>query len=388
MSVREAMSILQLTDQYRPAWLSEKKEIMIRYRVRDPLSGRWVQRKEKLNHRKNERKADLLAWARKRVGEINQMLSMGWNPLRDGDDRKAGKGLRAACEDFLRSKEREGRRDDTMRSYRSNVNILLRWVEASETPLITCAAFGEAQARAYMNWSYVERELRPKSFNNIHTFYITLWNWFKEQDYVKENVFMAVKKKDQDPEGGTQRPPTHAERALIKEALEEKQPRFFTFCMLCFYCGIRPKETFMLLPKHFDLVNQSILITRDVAKNKRTMGVAIPDVLMPYIRALELDKQRPDHYVFSKGFAPGNVRKDSRYSGKAWDRMRKRTGLSTEVTMYQLKHAGGEQLSRDGISAVDLMNHLRHQDLKETTTYTKRASQGGVRDVVGKASAF
>jgi integrase len=144
----------------------------------------------------------------------------------------------------------------------------------------------------------------------------------------------------------------------------------------------------MLKPQNFDLHGQSILIDRNVAKNKRTMGVALPDVLMPYLHALELQKQRPDHYVFSKEFQPGTDLKDSRYSGKAWDRMRRRIGLSKEVTNYQLKHAGGEQLSRDGVSAVDLMNHLRHQDLKETTTYTKRASRGGVRDVIHKASAF
>ena len=158
--------------------------------------------------------------------------------------------------------------------------------------------------------------------------------------------------------------------------------------MLCFHCAIRPNEAFQLKPENFHLEQQSITVPGRIAKNRRTQGVAVPDVMMPLLRALQLHKQHPDHFVFSTGFRPGAKQKDSRDSGKAWSKLREATGLPKAVTLYQLKHAGGEQLSRDGIGEVDLMNHFRHHDLAETSIYTKRNYAEGVRTVVHKASEF
>ncbi len=138
-------------------------------------------------------------------------------------------------------------------------------------------------------------------------------------------------------------------------------------------------------PENFHLQMQSITVPGRIAKNRRKQGVAVPDVMLSLLLALGLDKQHPDHFVFSTGFRPGAKQKDS---GKAWSRLRDATGLAKEVTLYQLKHAGGEQLSRDGVSEVDLMNHFRHHDLAETSIYTKRNYAEGVRTVVHKASEF
>jgi integrase len=386
MTVRAAMSDILLSSGYKLAELFKGKETYIGFCVRHPVTGQRVRIKERVGIKC--RTATGREWIRQRIKEINAALVLGWNPLRDGQARKTGKPLPEACTDFLKAKHRENRRPDTLRSYESNVVILLRWVATTPTPSITASAFSQEHARSFMNQAYVERELSPKTFNNIHTFYITLFNWFKEQGYVAANPFEAVKKKELNPEATGYRPPTEYERKVIREDLQKHQPRFFTMCLLCFHAGIRPKEAFMLRPRDFDLTAMAIVIPGVVAKNKRTMGVAIPQVLLPDLLALELDRQHPDHYVFSTRCQPGPRLKNSRYSGKLWDAMRKRTGLSKEVTMYQLKHAGGEQLSRDGIGDVDLMNHFRHHDLAETSTYTRRRYKDGVRTVVDKATAF
>jgi integrase len=323
-----------------------------------------------------------------RVRELNALLALGWSPLLKKTAAIQPHPLGEACENFLKTKIRESRRKDTIRSYRSTISHLLRWIVRSKLEKITVIEFGAEMARAFMNSNYLEREISPKTFNNNHTFYVTLWNWFIEQQYCHKNPFSNVKKKQLDPDGSSHRPPDLAERQRIREYLQVESPRFFTFCLLCFHCGIRPKEAFMLKPEHVDVEHQCIVVPGYIAKNKRTMGVAIPDVLIHHIQELDLGSQDPRHYIFSTGFHPGSLLKDSRHSGRTWDRLRKAINLDPAVTMYQLKHAGGEQLSRDGVSEVDLMNHLRHHDLSETTTYTKRSYREGVKTVIGKASKF
>lgn len=375
----------QLSD-YRPAALCKGREWVVKYYVRDEATGRMRRMREKLNHIAD--KAERHRFGLRRVKEINALLALGWNPHRDGMDLVKPRTVAEACDHFLTAKEREGREPDTLRSYRSCAGMLCQWLARSPVPKCTVSAFSEDLARAYMNASFIDRQLSPKAFNNYHTFYITLWNWFIEQGLVKHNVFRVVKKKPLPKEGSKLRPPTEEERRRIRAALEQEQPRAFAFLLLCFHCAIRPKEAFMLRPEHFRLEEQTIFIPGNISKNDRSQGVAVPDVLLPHLLALGVERQRHDHYVFSTRFQPGPKLKNSRYSGGWWNSVRKLADLPGEVTFYRMKHAGGEQLSRDGLEAVDLMNHFRHSDLKQTSIYTRRDYQKGVRTVIRKASPF
>lgn len=377
---------IQTTENYRPAYLSKGKEWVIVYYAKHPLTGEMTRQREKVNHIRDL--AARKAFAEKRVKELNTILGLGWTPFEKKVPGHGSRPMHMALEDFLKAKERERIRRDSMRSYKSLTSILLSWCKREGIVELGVASFTANKAKEFMHQSYVDRELSPRSFNNYHTFYVTLWNWLKEYGYVANNVFEAIKKKRLDPEGAGRRSPTVEERKRIRAYLSEHNPRFLTFCLLCFHCGIRPKELFMLKPEHFNVEHAFIVVPGAVAKNHRTQGVTIPEVMLEHVVDLELHKQDPSQYVFSLGFQPGKKLCDSRDSGRAWTRLREEIGLSQEVTLYQLKHAGGEQLSRDGVGEVDLMNHLRHHDLSETSTYTRRNYKMGVRTVLKKATPF
>lgn len=386
MTVRDAMNATRLTDQYRPPYLLQGKETIVIYWVRDPATNAWRRIREKLNHIKDPKQRK--AYGAKRVSELGLQLSIGWNPIRDKDTGRGGVLLEKGMAQFLAAKARAKLSQHSLRSYQSYCNILELWLRANKRAGQAVGAFDRAAAQAFLQHSYLERKLSPISYNGYIRFGTLLWNWFKESGLANTNPFEKTKRMRTDPnQPTTRRPPTQEERRRIRPYLE-KRPRFHAFAMLCFYCGIRPNEAFQLLPADFHLQSQSIIIPGPVAKNGRTQGIAIPDVLMPLLLALQLDKQRPEHFVFSTGFRPGRKQCDSRDSGKAWVRLQEATGLSRDVTFYQLKHAGARQLSSDGVEAVDLMNHLRHHDLHETTIYTRGTFDAGVRSVVSKASEF
>lgn len=382
------MSHLSVTDQYTPAQLSDTqaKTWTITYYVRDPSTGQRRRIREKVNHIR-DRKARL-EYARRRVADLNLKLATGWNPLVTRETARSTTSLREAVAAFITSKQRDQLEGDSMRSYRSLTAILVEWLERNGHGDLAVSAFSEGHARAFMQDSYLQRGLSNRTHNNYLTFYTTLFNWLKRERYTAGDPFAAVQRRKVTGASKRYRPPTESERELIRRDLEHHQPRFLTFVLLCYYCGIRPKEAFMLRPGNFLLQRQAIIIDAEAAKNDRTAGVAIPNVLLPYILALGVHEQHPDHYVFSTGFEPGPVLHTSRTSGRAWEHMRQRTGLAREVTMYQVKHAGAVALARAGLGAVDLMNHLRHHDLAMTTIYTKEVNMDGIREVVDKDVRF
>jgi len=380
------MRIATIGEQYSPAQLCVGKEWVIKFYINHPETGKRERIRIKLNRIKDLK--ERLRYGNRRVKELNALLALGWNPLRDGDSTKVAKPLSEAMDDFIRAKVREKREKDTIRSYRSMCGLLLQWVRRSPLPKCTVGGFDESMAKRFMAESYVERELSPKTFNNNHSFYLSFWNWLIDQDYCGSNVFKSVKRKQVPKEWRTRRPPTQEERERIRLHLEESDPRFYAFCLMCFHMAIRPKEAFMLKAEQFHLERQSILIPGFISKNDLTQGVAIPDVLMPYLLKIGIEEMRADHYVFSTNFRPGPLLRDSRHSGKRWNRVQKAIKLDKAVTFYQLKHAGGIQLSRDGVSDVDLMNHFRHHDLAQTSQYTKQSLKEGVRTVITKATPF
>lgn len=356
------------------------------YWARDPATGAMRRVREKLNHVRDRRQRE--AYAAMRVHEIGMLLRSGWNPFRDRLAKHAGMPLEEALAKFLAAKERAKLSRHSMRSYRSYCSILEQWLRKNDAEGKAAGAFDMASAKAFLQDCALERNLSPRAYNNYVQFYVSLWNWLVEMGAVATNVFTGIKRMRRDPDRTTtRRPPNQEERARIRGYLA-MHPRFNAFCMLVFHCGIRPNEVFQLKPEHFHLAAQAITVPGTISKNRRTQGVAIPNPLLPLLLGLNMDRQRPDHYVFSTGFRPGARQLSSRESGKAWGRLREATGLAPEVTLYQLKHAGARQLSRDGVEAVDLMNHLRHHDLHETSIYTRGSFDAGVRSVIEKASEF
>lgn len=380
------MAQLPITRTYRPPYLLDGKETIIIYYFRHPDTGAMVRKKEKLNWIRDKRQRR--QFAQDRIKELGLLLSAGWNPVSDKDVVRKGALLSEALEAFIKAKERAKLSKHSMRSYRSYCGILLAWCAQTGYDKVVCTAFDQVMAKAFLQHSYLERELIPRAYNNYITFFHSLWSWLLDTGWVTVNVFHGLKRMRIDPDKPTtKRPPTMEERDRIRNYLAEK-PRFHAFAMLCFHCAIRPNEAFQLKPENFHLEAQAITVPGPIAKNRRTQGVAIPDVLMPLLEQINIKGQRPELFVFSTNFEPGLKQEDSRHSGRWWERLRQATGLSKEVTLYQLKHAGGEQLNRDGVSEVDLMNHFRHHDLSETSIYTRRTYLGGVRSVIRKASPF
>lgn len=380
------MTSLSITDRFRPAYISDGKECIIMYWVRHPDTGAWMRKREKLNHVQGaEARAQ---YARQRVRELNQKLALGWNPFVDLQAPRSSVSMEQALADFLTTKVREGLREDSLRSYRSLIHIIGQWMQAQGVLAMAVGAFTEENAITFMDDCFAARGISARTFNNYRTFYKTLGNWWVAHKYTRANVFNVVAWKRQERKGKNRRVFTDVERARIRTYLAEHHPRFLAFSLLVFHCALRPREAFHLKPHHVDLRRQCIQVEASFSKNRYDRVAAIPDVLMPELLALRLEEQRPDHYIFSDAFVPGGHRKDSKYSGKWWDRVRNALHLPPECKHYSLRDTSVLQLARDGVSRVDSQNHFDHHSSEMHDIYSRHQDAGGNEEVRRKMSAF
>lgn len=354
------------------------------YWVWDPVRQKRVRVKEKVAHIKEGR----ARWVQQRIRELNGRLALGWNPLMERMAPRAAVPVHQAITEFIEAKTRDGLSEDSLRSYLSMAKRLHTWLATHHLLELSVGEFGDELAVRYMDDQWRRGGISARTYNNILIFCSSLGNWWRRHKYIQRNPWHDVERKNVDPWARRRRPLTDDERARVRAYMEQHMPRFFEFSLIMFHCGLRPKEAFLLKPEHFDLERWCIRLTPDMTKTNRSRVVAIPDVFRPMVERLNIPQQKPEHYVFSTKFYPGSVRKDSRYSGKWWARVRKELGLDPSVQHYSIRHTAVLQLARDQVSRLDAQAHFGHVSSKIHDLYGLYMAPEGNDVVRKKSSAF
>jgi len=76
--------------------------------------------------------------------------------------------------------------------------------------------------------------------------------------------------------------------------------------------------------------------------------------------------------IFSTDYKPDKVQKDSRYSGRTWNNMRKALGFSETYTFYSLKDTGITELLNSGVPARIVQQLAGHSSIEMTEKYAHK----------------
>lgn len=182
---------------------------------------------------------------RKRVGrkimaDLGIKLQMGWNPFTERIAPKAYALMFETLDRFLAVKSKDSR-DDTIRGYTSYVKIFKKWLlEHGFDEASYVCSFTESDAIDFMD----DRDLAvsARTFNNSILFFRVLFNWMIERKYIKENPFMAVKRKPKRLTQKTRRLFTPEEFNELVAWLDEHNVPYLVMALMCYCCFIRPKE--------------------------------------------------------------------------------------------------------------------------------------------------
>lgn len=357
-----------LVFNYLPATLKQNKSgWCIEYSCEDPNDGKMHRKRlgvQKIRKRYT-RKSEALAHIYKIINEINLKLAKGWNPFITIDNVRQYSSVKEVTDRFISEKQRE-LRPDTMRSYRSYVRMFLEYVETRAFDIKYIISFTREWAVRFMDYVYDERKVSQRSYNNYRRFFVVLFNWAIEKNYITDNPFLSIKSKAKQPK---KRGIIDQEtRKNIMEHLKNENPCFMVACKLMYYCLIRPKEILMLKVGDVNFERKTIYISGSTAKNRHERHAAMTQDVIDSLQYIK--RYRKDMYLISKELFPSYEKASNTKLGKIWTRVRRDMKLPSEMQLYSFRDTGIYEMLKCGIDPLTVKQHADHHSLAMTTIYS------------------
>lgn len=338
---------------------------VVRYYVINPSTDNLHRKEIRLNRVKTKRLQK--QWGLQIAQDINTKLASGWNPFYEQLGRLAHHTAEEAVASYLKYKERD-LRPATMVSYVSLSKKLLEWWSKNKTSKYI-SSFTTHDAQKILDDTYRgAKNITTRTYNNYLKFYRTMFVWFIERDYLKDNPFDYVKIKRVDAKKRITLPKNI--RETIKDYLGNDP--YYYVCELVYRCFLRPKEISMLQIKHIDYENKLLEISAEVSKNHKARCVPIPDLVFEHL--CKIKNHPADHFIFSKDCLPNNIRVTSSSFSKRWSKLRDELNLPTEYQLYSLKDTGITEMLEAGVPAKLVQELADHHSLEMTQKYVHKSN--------------
>ena len=311
-------------------------------------------------------------YAKKMIAAINQKLDNGWSPFYEDTNVKY-KSVEYCAELFLKMQQREVeegvKRTDTLRSYKSFLDLFLKYLKDKKLMLKFVIEIDTYIIQNYLDFLFFEKRNSARTYNNHLKFLNTFFLWCKAKSFINANPAESIK-----PKAKLQKKrEVLADEVKAKvRTLHDTNFHYYVLCMLTYYCFIRRTELTKLKVGDVYLHGGYIVIDGENSKNRKTESVTIPDVFLPDL-ALHLSKAKNSDYLFSANkFKAGPTPITPKKISDEWAKFRKLHKFDSKYQFYSLKDTGITDLLNSGIPAIKVRDQARHYDLKITESYTAR----------------
>jgi integrase/recombinase XerD len=336
------------------------------FRFFDASSNSWKQLRFKKGINEISIYKDRLAEANALKQAIKEELQDGWNPLaKDHVPTIMIYSLEEAINYILKIKSAT-LKIKTRYAYTYIIGLFLEWLKAKNLSSSLTKSFTGAMAQEYMDWMLLKKGYSGRTFNDHLIVLRTFFNCFMERDWILKNPFRTVKRKTQTI--GRNLAYTDAEKSLIEKHLYDNDRRLYYFTQFIYHCFIRRTEMTSLKIKHIDLVNKTIVIPGENAKNKHQESVVIPRGLESVIEEMQLHRYSSESYLFGRRL----LTCEKQYKNPNWISTRhneiiKKIGIDQQKGLYSWKHTGVcNYYYATGKDLYALMRQLRHRDISTT----------------------
>lgn len=361
---------------YRPAhYVPSKKNAYVAYSVTNPETGKYAVKRIKLNYIKSSRQRK--AYAEELVKQINGKLATGYNPfLTEGTDKLIK--LSEAINDFLRQKRREMDTGticvDTFKDYNQHLKMFTQYLDNDvfifkiKTPTLN----------TFIDHLYIDKQRTAVTANHYLQTLKTFFTYCKNRGYIAENPTTAI----------TPLKAAAKQRRAIPEATVKKifdylydtDKHFLLACYLLYGCFVRPSEICKLKINALNFKHQTIFISADISKNKKSQTVTIPKNIVLYMLDLEIYRHPTNYFIIGKNFLPGPDGCTAAALRRRWEQLRTDLHLPTAYQFYSLKDSGITKML-DLLNVAEVRDQARHHNICITDVYTDRAKNDGNNNI-------
>jgi integrase len=280
--------------------------------------------------------------------------------------------------EYLDRKRKNGRTENTIRTYREVIDLLVD--EVGEKRILD--KITPSEVRAFLRDPSLAKATQRKRFNQLRTFF----RWCVKEKILKENPLESIEAPDE---------PDKFPKAITEEELEElcealredyaaKREKghvseggliwripLFKFA---FYTGMRGSEIARLRWEHIDFNNGLIYIREQ--KNRKEQTIPLNSKAREVLE--DVERGDPDDYVFRSPGFDGKERNAKWFRenvSDAFRRARKDAGLRDELSFHSLRHGFCTMLAEAGKSAVVIKEAARHADISTSMRYVHMANE-------------
>lgn len=356
---------------YKPAELRINKQILVVYYAKHPITQDFE--RFRVTVPKIRSKKEQIKHGKKIELEINKKLESGWLPYYSNNKSNEFKTFEFCAtkliEQTKKEVEKEDKRNDTLRSYKSFFSMIYTYFKEKEITLNLIFEFNHEFVINYLDWIYYDRDNTARTYNNHLRFIGTFVKFCIKHGFLKEDFTTMIQTKS-NGEKIRKVIPQH-EKEILK-SIEYENSNFFSLCMLTYFCFIRRTEITKLKVSDVNLKAGYIVLSSRISKNTKTESVTIPNNFLPLL-AEHIGNANLDDFLFSANeFKTGNIQLKPKKISDTWAIIRKRKNISKEFQFYSLKDTGITDLLNTGIPAIKVRDQARHYDLKITESYTNR----------------
>lgn len=365
----------RIPEIYKPAEICKGKQWYIYYHVLNPKTGKFQMFKDRAGL--NDKAIRSNSKARKKVAEglkdaYNTKLKSGWSPFGytvENEEYSDLKYLPASVvlRRLVETKKNTLRRR-TWQSYKYALDIFDKWIESTGSH-ITTENFQNTHAQSFADWLMNERRIRNKTFNGHINVLKVMFNMCVDREIIDRNPFKKVASLPE--ETGKNFPFSDKQKKALKEYMLEHDPDLWKFVKCIYHLFIRPLELLRVRIVDIQFSNKQIIVHSEIGKNKKQIGVSIPDSFIEELKCWGLDKYPESYYVFGKGLKPGPESYSRNSVSERHKLVRRALGYGPEYNLYSWKSSGNVDAYNAGVPVYDIMRQNRHHSLEQTMKYLR-----------------
>lgn len=344
--------------------------------------------------------------------EWEQYLKDGWNPFLHSSMPNFSRMKLNEALDFALSKSKLSTK--SYKDYRCTVNFIKSAAKTLHLDKALVTGIKRQHIKLLMDEVMRAREWENPAYNKNLGYLSAVLSILVEYEIIEHNPAFRIKSL---PVAETQKfePISETEKYAIKAYLLEHMPAFFTYLMVIYHTGIRPKEALYLKISDMRFDRRTIVIKPDLEKeNSKTKTIRMVPI-NDHLASLLLrhaEGYRSDYFLFGslfkkgEGSRGGGSQKNGTYGArmtdyfkpsptmikrdtatKLWNKLIMQD-LKIQKHMYAMKHTGADDKILAGISLDALREMYGHTSKYMTEKYARKIKEVYKDEILKSSPAF
>lgn len=369
----------------RPKAFTSGPKWYVEYYFRVPenlreVYGKWKRFKvfEDINRIKTIEYADLLRQA------VECALQEGYSPFELEKKFVSGSEFKpkswTVLQGLLYFKQKwteRGLEASTLRKYNATADRLIEWFTARKLQHEGLMEVSNSHIEAYLFEKKRLLEWSNRSFNNERDFTSTIFNFFMDKKMISIHPGKGIV--ELKTASKKHRYYDEAKFKTVRELMAEHDPLLFFASKLVYYLCIRSeKELKNLKLENILIERKQVLIQAADSKTDTDRMIPIPDDLIAELIALKKAFPKAVYVIGvtkKNAFAPRNLPGAEPFGNgflsKRFAKIRQLAKLSSDYTLFGMRHTRCIHLKLDGAKDSDIMNLMGHADFATTAKYLR-----------------